>query len=134
MIKLGREKKELGVIFDQIGTPTYARDLAKTIMTAIEEGIQPGIYHYSNEGVISWYDFTKAIHRIAGITTCHVKSACIQAEYPTPAAKALHTACSIRRKIKTTYRHRDSLLGDFSRRVYRTVEKREINIFIQAVN
>ena len=68
MIRLGKEKPELGVIFDQIGTPTYARDLAVAIFTAIEKGIVPGIYHFSNEGVISWYDFTKAIHRIAGIT------------------------------------------------------------------
>ena len=54
MIRLGNEKPELGVIFDQIGTPTYARDLAQVIMTAISHGIRPGIYHYSNEGVISW--------------------------------------------------------------------------------
>ena len=65
MIRLGKEKPELGVIFDQIGTPTYARDLARVIMTAIEKGIRPGVYHFSNEGVISWYDFTKAIHRPA---------------------------------------------------------------------
>ena len=73
MIRLGKEKQELGVIFDQIGTPTYARDLAVAIMTAINKGIVPGIYHFSNEGVISWYDFTKAIHRIACITSCHVR-------------------------------------------------------------
>ena len=72
MIRLGKERPELGVIFDQIGTPTYARDLAVAIMTAINKGIVPGLYHFSNEGVISWYDFAKAIHRIAGITTCHV--------------------------------------------------------------
>ena len=98
MIKLGREKKELGVIFDQIGTPTYARDLAKTIMTAIEEGIQPGIYHYSNEGVISWYDFTKAIHRIAGITSCHVKPL-HTSEYPTPAKRPAYSVLD-KTKIK----------------------------------
>ncbi|MBQ1760723.1 MAG: dTDP-4-dehydrorhamnose reductase [Prevotella sp.] len=73
MIRLGKEKEQLGVIFDQIGTPTYARDLAVVIMTAINKGIKPDVYHFSNEGVISWYDFTKAIHRIAGIDTCHVK-------------------------------------------------------------
>lgn len=86
MIRLGKEKPELGIIFDQIGTPTYARDLAVAIMTAIEKGIQPGVYHFSNEGVISWYDFTKAIHRIAGITTCHVRPL-HTTEYPTPAAR-----------------------------------------------
>ena len=73
MIRLGREKQELGVIFDQVGTPTYARDLAVAIFAAIEQGIVPGIYHFSNEGVTSWYDFTKAIHRIAGIKTCNVR-------------------------------------------------------------
>ena len=73
MIRLGQEKPELGVIFDQIGTPTYARDLAVALFAAINQGVVPGIYHFSNEGVISWYDFTKAIHRIAGITSCHVR-------------------------------------------------------------
>ena len=58
MIRLGQTKPELGVIFDQIGTPTYARDLAAAIFAAINQGIVPGIYHFSNEGVISWYDFT----------------------------------------------------------------------------
>lgn len=86
MLRLGREKNELGVIFDQIGTPTYARDLAVAIMAAVSKGIVPGIYHFSNEGVISWYDFTKAIHRIAGIDTCHVRPL-HTSEYPTPAAR-----------------------------------------------
>jgi len=101
MIRLGKEKPELGVIFDQIGTPTYARDLARVIMTAIEKGIVPGIYHFSNEGVISWYDFTKAIHRLAGITTCHVRPL-HTAEYPTPAARP-HYSVLDKTKIKQTY-------------------------------
>ena len=101
MIRLGREKAELGVIFDQIGTPTYARDLAQVIMTAIHKGIVPGIYHFSNEGVISWYDFTKAIHRIAGITTCHVRPL-HTSEYPTPAARP-HYSVLDKTKIKKTY-------------------------------
>jgi dTDP-4-dehydrorhamnose reductase len=101
MIRLGNEKPELGVIFDQIGTPTYARDLARAIMTAITKGIQPGIYHFSNEGVISWYDFTKAIHRIAGITSCHVRPL-HTAEYPTPAARP-HYSVLDKTKIKQTY-------------------------------
>lgn len=62
MLRLGREKTSLGVIFDQIGTPTYARDLAVAIFAAINKGIVPGIYHFSNEGVCSWYDFTQMIH------------------------------------------------------------------------
>ena len=101
MIRLGKEKPELGVIFDQIGTPTYARDLAVAIFAAINQGIVPGIYHFSNEGVISWYDFTKAIHRIAGITTCHVRPL-HTSEYPTP-AKRPHYSVLDKTKIKQTY-------------------------------
>ena len=101
MIRLGKEKPELGVIFDQIGTPTYARDLAVAIFAAINQGIVPGIYHFSNEGVISWYDFTKAIHRLAGITACRVRPL-HTAEYPTPAARP-HYSVLDKTKIKTTY-------------------------------
>ena len=101
MLRLSREKSELGVIFDQIGTPTYARDLAAAIMRAIDSGIVPGIYHFSNEGVISWYDFTKAIHRLAGITTCKVHPL-HTAEYPTPATRP-HYSVLDKTKIKQTY-------------------------------
>lgn len=101
MIRLGRERTELGVIFDQIGTPTYARDLAVAIMTAINKGIVPGVYHFSNEGVTSWYDFTKAIHRLAGIQTCHVRPL-HTAEYPTPANRP-HYSVLDKTKIKQAY-------------------------------
>lgn len=101
MIRLGKEKPELGVIFDQIGTPTYAHDLAAVIFTAINKGIVPGIYHFSNEGCISWYDFTKAIHRIAGIDTCHVRPLHTE-EYPTPANRP-HYSVLDKTKIKQTY-------------------------------
>ena len=101
MIRLGREKAELGVIFDQIGTPTYAHDLAVAIFAAISNGVVSGIYHFSNEGVISWYDFTKAIHRIAGISTCHVRPLHTE-EYPTPAARP-HYSVLDKTKIKQTY-------------------------------
>ena len=101
MMRLGKEKPELGVIFDQIGTPTYARDLAVALFAAINQGVVPGIYHFSNEGVISWYDFTKAIHRIAGITTCHVRPL-HTAEYPTPANRP-HYSVLDKTKIKQTY-------------------------------
>ncbi len=101
MIRLGKEKPELGVIFDQIGTPTYARDLAVAIFEAVNKGIIPDIYHFSNEGVISWYDFTKAIHRIAGINTCHVRPL-HTAEYPTPASRP-HYSVLDKTKIKHTY-------------------------------
>ena len=73
MIKLGKEKEKLGVVFDQIGTPTYAADLAAAIFTVIESPVwRPGVYHFTNEGVCSWYDFTIAIHELTGITNCHV--------------------------------------------------------------
>ncbi|MBQ1676184.1 MAG: dTDP-4-dehydrorhamnose reductase [Bacteroidaceae bacterium] len=101
MIRLGKEKEQLGVIFDQIGTPTYAGDLADAIMTVINKGIVPGVYHFSNEGTISWYDFTKAIHRIAGIITCKVNPLHTE-EYPTPAARP-HYSVLDKTKIKQTY-------------------------------
>lgn len=101
MLRLGREREELGVIFDQIGTPTYARDLASAIFAIISQGVKPGVYHYSNEGVTSWYDFTKAIHRLAGITTCHVRPL-LTDEYPTPAARP-HYSVLDKSKIKRNY-------------------------------
>jgi dTDP-4-dehydrorhamnose reductase len=101
MLRLGREKDSLGVIFDQIGTPTYARDLAIAIFAAINKGIVPGVYHFSNEGSISWYDFTKSIHRIAGITSCKVRPLHTY-EYPTPASRP-HYSVLDKTKIKNTY-------------------------------
>lgn len=101
MIRLGRERESLGVIFDQVGTPTYANDLARTIYAIINKGIVPGIYHFSDEGVCSWYDFTKTIHRLAGITTCKV-SPLHTADYPTKAARP-HYSVLDKTKIKTTF-------------------------------
>lgn len=101
MIRLGREKQELGVVFDQIGTPTYARDIAVAIMVAIEQGVKPGVYNFSNEGVCSWYDFTKAIHRLAGISTCKVKPL-HTSEYPTPAVRPPYSVLD-KTKIKNEY-------------------------------
>lgn len=101
MLRLGKEKEELGVIFDQIGTPTYARDLARTILHIVQQGIKPGVYHYTNEGVCSWYDFTRAIHRIAGIDHCHVKPLHTE-EYPTPAPRP-HYSVLDKTKIKEAF-------------------------------
>ena len=101
MIRLGKERESLGVIFDQVGTPTYARDLARVIFAAIRQGVVPGVYHFSNEGVCSWYDFTKAIHRLAGITDCKVNPLHTE-EYPTP-AKRPHYSVLDKTKIKNTY-------------------------------
>ena len=101
MIRLGKEKEALGVIFDQIGTPTYARDLAVAIFAAINKGIVPGIYHYSNEGVCSWYDFTQMIHHLAGIGTCKLRPLHTE-EYPTKANRP-HYSVLDKTKIKETY-------------------------------
>lgn len=101
MLRLGSEREELGVVFDQIGTPTYARDLARTIQHIMVKGIVPGIYHYSNEGVCSWYDFTKMIFALGGITSCQLKPLHTD-EYPTPAARP-HYSVLDKTKIKQTY-------------------------------
>lgn len=93
MLRLGKERDQLGIIFDQIGTPTYAHDLALAILTIIKkvatQQIQAsslaGVFHYSNEGVTSWYDFAKAIFRITNIE-CEVK-AIETKDYPTPAKR-----------------------------------------------
>lgn len=102
MIRLGKEREKLSVVFDQIGTPTYAGDLAKAIMIIIDnKTFIPGIYNFSNEGVCSWYDFTKAIHRIAGIRTCEVLP--IEgSEYPAKATRPFYSVMN-KKKIKETY-------------------------------
>ena len=101
MMKLGSERDSLNVIFDQIGTPTYAADLANAILQVLShEPFVPGIYHFSDEGVCSWYDFTKSIHRIAGIT-CDVhpiETKDYPARTPRPHYSVLNKA-----KIKSTY-------------------------------
>ena len=90
MLRLGKEREQLNVVFDQIGTPTYARDLSKAILDVIQkvenQEIKPeilrGVFHYSNEGVTSWFDFTKAIFDIRGIS-CKVNPI-ESSQYPTP--------------------------------------------------
>lgn len=102
MMRLGREKDELGVVADQIGTPTYASDLARAIVDIIRaDKWMPGIYHFSNNGVASWYDFTLAIHRLAGIEECRVKPLSTD-QYPT-AAKRPHYSVLSKQKITDTY-------------------------------
>ncbi len=103
MLRLGKEKESLGVVYDQIGTPTYARDLAKTILSMIDTqkksaGVQ--IYNYSNEGVLSWYDFAKEIMKMAKLK-CQINP--IESkEYPTPASRP-HYSVLNKSKIKTDY-------------------------------
>ena len=101
MIRLGRERDSLGVVFDQIGTPTYANDLARAIYAIIRQGLVPGVYHFSNEGVCSWYDFTKSIHRLANITTCQVRPL-HTAEYPALAPRPAYSVLD-KTKIKQTF-------------------------------
>ena len=101
MLCLGRERKELGVVADQIGSPTYAADLAAAIMTIVEKGVKPGVYHYTNEGVASWYDFTKAIHRMAGIKDCNVKPI-HTSDYPTAATRPAYSVLD-KKKITDDY-------------------------------
>lgn len=101
MLRLGREREALGVVFDQIGTPTYANDLAQAIFAAIHKGIVSGVYHFSDEGVCSWYDFTVAIHRIAGIKTCKV-SPLHTNEYPAKAPRPQYSVLD-KTKIKNTF-------------------------------
>ncbi|MGL5318494.1 MAG: dTDP-4-dehydrorhamnose reductase [Bacteroidales bacterium] len=101
MIRLGNERDRLNVVVDQIGTPTYASDLVDAIMAIVTaEHFVPGIFHFSNEGVCSWYDFTLAIHRLAGIT-CEV-SPIDSVEYPTPAQRPYYSVLS-KKKIRETY-------------------------------
>lgn len=101
MIELGHSRDSLRVVCDQVGTPTYALDLASIVATLIAgDEWMPGIYHFSDEGAISWYDFTMAIHRLAGITTCYVLP-CLTQDYPTPATRP-HYSVLDKSKIKTT--------------------------------
>lgn len=101
MIKLGRERDTLNVIFDQVGTPTYAADLADALLQIISaDKFIPGVYHYSNEGVCSWYDFTIAIHQIAGIgcRVLPIESKDYPAKTPRP-----HYSVLNKKKIKSNY-------------------------------
>jgi len=101
MMKLGAERDSLNVIFDQIGTPTYAADLANTILQVLSHHpFVPGIYHFSDEGVCSWYDFTKSIHRIAGIH-CDVHPIETK-DYPVRTPRP-HYSVLNKAKIKSTY-------------------------------
>ena len=102
MIRLGKEKNELGVVFDQIGTPTYAADLAQAIFTVIETPVwHAGIYHFTNEGVCSWYDFTLAIHELAGIKNCQVRPILSEEyQYKTPRP---HYSVLDKSKFKKTF-------------------------------
>jgi dTDP-4-dehydrorhamnose reductase len=105
MLRLGKERDELGVIFDQVGTPTYARDLAYAVLEIISyseknNNFKTGIYHYSNEGVCSWYDFATEIMRIANLN-CKVKPIETK-DYPLPAKRPPYSVMN-KGKIKTEF-------------------------------
>jgi len=115
MIRLGKEKESINVVNDQTGTPTYAADLAKAILQIIEESeknnsFQSGIYHYSNEGECTWYEFCLKIHELAGITTCKVHPVST-AEYPTKAVRPKYSLLD-KTKIKETFHLMIPLWGE----------------------
>lgn len=104
MLNLTTTRPQLKVVFDQVGTPTYAYDLAKVIYDIIEnrkfEG-NTGIYHYSNEGVTSWYDFTKLIAEIAGNKECDIQP-CHSDEFPSPVKRPAFSVLD-KTKVKETF-------------------------------
>lgn len=104
MLNLTATKPNLNVVFDQVGSPTYAYDLAQAIFNIVEkrkyEG-QDGIYHYSNEGVCSWYDFTKMIAEYAGHTDCDIQP-CHSDEFPSKVVRPSYSVLD-KTKIKKTF-------------------------------
>lgn len=122
MIRLGQERNELGVVFDQIGTPTYAADLAWAIFTVIESHVwRPGVYHFTNEGVCSWYDFTLAIHRLYGGIECHVRPILSEEyQYRTPRP---HYSVLDKTKFKKTF---DVEIPHWQTSLARCIEKLKI--------
>ena len=103
MMNLTATKPELKVVFDQVGTPTYALDLARAITVVLEkfDGTQTGVYHYSNEGVCSWFDFTKMIAEYNGTTSCKVMP-CYSCDFPSPVKRPSYSVLD-KSKIKTVF-------------------------------
>lgn len=104
MLNLTATKPQLKVVFDQCGTPTYALDLAKTISYIIENRLyagKSGIYHFSNEGVCSWYDFTIKIAKLAGHSQCDIQP-CHSDEFPSPVKRPAYSVLD-KTKIKETF-------------------------------
>lgn len=104
MLNLTATKPEMKVVFDQTGTPTYAQDLADAIVDIITNRRyvgNEGIYHYSNEGVCSWYDFTKAIAKMAGNDSCDIQP-CHSDEFPSPVKRPAYSVLD-KTKFKNTF-------------------------------
>ena len=100
MLDLTATKPQLKVVFDQAGTPTYAYDLATAIVAVLKNPVE-GVYHYSNEGVCSWYDFTKMIAENSGQTTCDIQP-CHSNEFPSPVTRPSYSVLD-KTKIKETF-------------------------------
>jgi dTDP-4-dehydrorhamnose reductase len=100
MLQLTATKPQLKVVFDQCGTPTYALDLAKAIQVILSKPVQ-GIFHFSNEGVCSWYDFTQMIARIAGNKGCDIRP-CYSSEFPSPVKRPAYSVLD-KRSISETF-------------------------------
>ena len=100
MLNFTASKSQLKVVFDQCGTPTYAWDLAKAIVAALNNPVI-GVYHYSNEGVCSWFDFTKMIAEYSGQTTCDIQP-CHSNEFPSPVTRPSYSVLD-KTKIKNTF-------------------------------
>jgi dTDP-4-dehydrorhamnose reductase len=105
ILKLSKERNSLGFVFDQTGTPTYAEDLAKAILTIVDdtfkEGTKAGIYHFSNEGVCSWYDVAYEIIHYTNNKNCSIKPIETH-EYPTPAKRPAYSVLN-KQKIRNTF-------------------------------
>lgn len=104
MLNLTATKPNLSVVFDQVGTPTYAGDLASAIYSILENDLDKaneGIYHFSNEGVCSWFDFTKEIARQSGHNDCDIQP-CHSSEYPTPVVRPSYSVLD-KTKFKQTF-------------------------------
>lgn len=104
MLNLTETKPQLKVVFDQCGTPTYAYDLAQAIFAIIEQrqyAGKSGIYHFSNEGVTSWYDFTKMIALLSGHTACDIQP-CHSNEFPSPVKRPAYSVLD-KTKIKENF-------------------------------
>lgn len=110
MLSLTATKPQLNVVFDQAGTPTYAYDLAEAIKAVLDDYVaeapasgysKAGIYHFSNEGVCSWYDFTKKIAELAGNTSCDIQP-CHSNEFPSPVTRPAYSVLD-KTKIKQTF-------------------------------
>lgn len=100
MLNLTATKPQLKVVFDQCGTPTYAYDLAVAITEILKKPVN-GVYHYSNEGVCSWYDFTKMIAEYSGQTSCDIQP-CHSDEFPSPVKRPSYSVLD-KTKIKETF-------------------------------